>query len=89
MDSKDFLGPNGKTLLDNLLVLVGSEVGTNHDVSRMFHGIAGGNGRFKMGVDTNTRLKAIEVYGAIGKTYGLSKVGDGRDYLSDATTVLA
>jgi hypothetical protein len=88
MDSRDFLGPNGKTLLDNLLVLVGSEVGTNHDVTRMFHGIAGGNGRFKLGINSNARIKAIEFYSAIGKTYGLAKVGDGRDYVSDAATIL-
>jgi len=89
MDSKDFLGPNGKTVLDNTLVLVGSEVGTNHDVSRMFHGIAGGNGRFKMGLNSNDRIKAIELYSAIGKTYGLAKVGDGRGYQTDATVILA
>src|SRR5258705_3652785 len=78
LDSKDFLGPNGKTVLDNALVLVGSEVGTNHDVTRMFHGIAGGDGRFKLGLNSNERIKAIELYRAIGKTYGLQKVGDGR-----------
>jgi hypothetical protein len=89
LDSKEFLGANGKTLLDNLLVLVGSEVGTNHDVTRMFHGIAGGGGRFRLGVNSNARLKAIELYSAIGKTYGLTKVGDGRDYVSDAVTILA
>jgi hypothetical protein len=89
MDSKDFLGPNGKTLLDNLVVLVGSEVGTNHDVTRMFHGVAGGNGKFKMGLASNARIKAIELYSAIGKTYGLAKVGDGMGYVSDATAILA
>ena len=89
MSSKDFLGPNGKTLLDNILVLVGSEVGTNHDVTRMFHAVAGGNGRFKMGLNSNARIKAIELYSAIGKTYGLAKVGDGMGYQSDAVAVLA
>jgi len=71
------------------LVLVGSEVGTNHDVTRMFHGIAGGNGRFKLGLNSNDRIKAIELYSAIGKTYGLAKVGDGMDYQSDAVAILA
>jgi hypothetical protein len=89
MGATTFLGPNGKTLLDNTLTLIGSEVGTNHDVTRMFHGVAGGNGRFKLGLNSNTRIKAIEFYSAIGKTYGLAKVGDGRDYLSDAVTILA
>lgn len=88
MDSQEFLGPNGKTLLENTLVLVGSEVGTNHDVTRMLHGVAGGNGRFRMGLNTNDRIKAIELYSAIGKTYGLAQVGDGLDYQSDAVAVL-
>ncbi len=89
MDSTAFLGPNGKTVLANTLVLVGSEVGTNHDVTRMFHGIAGGNGKFKMGLNSNAVTKAIEMYSAIGKVYGLPKVGDGLGYVSDATTILA
>jgi hypothetical protein len=70
-------------------VLVGSEVGTNHDVSRMFHGVAGGNGRFRMGLNSNDRIKAIELYSAIGKAYGLAKVGDGVDYKSDASAIIA
>jgi hypothetical protein len=55
----------------------------------MFHGVAGGNGRFKMGLNSNTRTKAIELYSAIGKTYGLAKVGDGVGYQSDAVAILA
>ncbi|MEO8212198.1 MAG: DUF1552 domain-containing protein [Myxococcales bacterium] len=74
----------GKTLLDSVLVLMGSEVGENHDVSRMFHALAGGNGKFKMGLVSNDRIKAIELYSAIGKSYGLTKVGDGRQYTKDA-----
>jgi Protein of unknown function (DUF1552) len=87
MNSTAFPGPNGKTLLDNCLVLVGSEVGTNHDVTRMFHGIAGGNGRFNMGINSNTQVKAIELYSAIGKKFGLTKVGDGRGYVSDSAAL--
>jgi hypothetical protein len=49
---------------------------------------AGGNGRFKMGLNSSDRIKAIELYGAIGEAYGLSKVGDG-DYNADATVILA
>jgi hypothetical protein len=89
LDSQTFLASNGKSVLQNTLVLVGSEVGTNHDVTRMFHGVAGGNGKFKMGVNSNARVKAIEMYNSIGKSYGLTKVGDGRGYVSDATQILA
>jgi hypothetical protein len=70
-------------------VLVGSEVGNNHDVSRMHHVIAGGNGRFKMGLNSNDRIKAIDLYNALGKSYGMAKVGDGFDYKADATAILA
>jgi hypothetical protein len=70
--------------LNNLLVAVGSEVGTNHSVGRVFHAIVGGNRRFKLGVNSNARIKAIEFYSAMGKTYGLAKVGDGNGYTSDA-----
>jgi len=89
LDSKDFLAPNGKTFLESTMVLVGSEVGNNHDVSRMFHAIAGGNGRFKMGLYSNDRIKAIELYNALGKSYGMAKVGDGFDYKADSTAILA
>lgn len=89
LDSKEFLAPNGKTYLDNCMVLVGSEVGHNHDVSRMHHIIGGGDGRFKMGINSNARIKAIELYNALGKSYGMAKVGDGSDYRADATVILA
>jgi hypothetical protein len=82
-------GGAGKSLLDSTCVLLGSEVGENHDVSRMFHAVAGGDGRFKMGQFSNERVRAIELYSAIGKAYGLSKVGDGRQYQQDASVILA
>ncbi len=79
----------GKSLLDTLCVLIGSEVGENHDVSRMFHAVAGGDGRLRLGAMSNERVKAIELYGAIGKAYGLSSVGDGRQYEKDFSGLLA
>jgi hypothetical protein len=89
LDSNEFLAPNGQTLLDNLLVMIGSEVGTNHDVSRVMHAFAGGAGRFTMGQNVTSRVKAIELYNAIGHAYGLDSVGDGRDYESDENSILA
>ena len=83
--------PNGggKSLLDTTAVLIGSEVGENHDVSRMFHAVAGGDGRFKMGLMSNERVRAIELYSALGKAYGLPSVGDGHQYQQDASVILA
>ena len=91
MDSKTFLGANGKTLLDNALIMLGSEVGTNHDLTAVIHGFAGGNGKIKLGVKSNAPMLATEMYNAIGKNlYGLPKVGDLKiGYTSDATQILA
>ena len=90
MNSREFPGANGKTLLDNVAVMIGSEVGTNHDVSRLFHGFAGGAGRLKLGAHVQERVKAIELYNALGHSYGIeTPIGDGRDYTSDASILLA
>lgn len=89
LNSRAFPGANGKTLLENAAVLIGSEVGTNHDVTRVFHAFGGGAGRLALGQHVTNRTKAIELYNALGHSYGLESVGDGRDYVSDATVLLA
>jgi len=89
MASRAFPGANGKTLLDNVAIMIGSEVGTNHDVSRVFHGFAGGASRLALGKHVQERTKAIELYSALGHAYGVETVGDGRDYVSDASALLA
>ncbi len=71
MGSRAFPGANGKTLLENVAVMIGSEVGTNHDVSRVFHGFAGGGGRLALGKHVTTTTKAIELYNALGHAYGV------------------
>ncbi|MBX2803049.1 MAG: DUF1552 domain-containing protein [Myxococcales bacterium] len=40
---------NGRTVLDNSLVLMGTEYGKNHDVEHAFHAVLGGGGRFASG----------------------------------------
>lgn len=47
MDS--LMEPNGKTVLDNTLVLLGTEYGKNHDDDHVFHAVLGGGGRFNPG----------------------------------------
>lgn len=89
LDSQDFLTASGLTLLQQVCVMIGSEVGTNHDVSRVGHLFAGGAGRFALGQHVSETVKAIELYNAIGKSYGLTTVGDGTDYVQDAAIILA
>lgn len=89
LDSGSFPAENGKTILENSCVLIGSEVGTNHDLTRVFHGFAGGAGRLKLGSHVTDRVRAIELYNAIGHSYSVPNVGDGRDYASDEASIIA
>ena len=41
--------PNGRSVLDNSLVLLATEYGQNHDDSPALHGVLGGDGRFNPG----------------------------------------
>ena len=41
--------PNGRTVLDNSLILVGTEFGRDHDTSHAFHAVVGGGDRFNPG----------------------------------------
>jgi hypothetical protein len=47
MDS--LMEPNGKTVLENSLVLLGTEYGLNHDATHTLHAVIGGGGRFNPG----------------------------------------
>jgi len=65
------LEPNGKTLLDNSLVVMGTEYGRNHEGSgNIFHALFGGNGKFKLGTKftnnqgyNNLYKTALDAYG--------------------------
>ncbi len=89
LDNENFLMENGKTVLENAIVMIGSEVGANHDCTRVLHSVAGGSGRLQMGQYVKQRTRAIELYNAIGHTFGLDSVGDGRDYRSDASVIIS
>lgn len=61
--------PNGKTVLDNSLILVGTEYGQNHDPSHAFHAVVGGGGRFNPGwydqalIPSDVYHQALDAYG--------------------------
>ena len=64
--------PNNKTLLDNTLVVMGTEYGKNHNGgSDIFHAVIGGNGLFKPGqYDTNWGFN--DVYRTVMDAYGVN-----------------
>ena len=83
MDNPDYLESNGKTVLDNSLVILGTDYGgggstIGHQPEGVFHAIAGGNGHFKPGF-YDTQHNVIDVYEAALKPYNLTTdMGTGR-----------
>lgn len=83
-DDPTYLESNGKTVLDNTLVVMGTDYGgggtsTGHNPDGMFHAIAGGNGHFKAGFYDKI-YNAADVYETALKPYGLmTGIGTGRN----------
>ena len=82
MDNPDFLESNGKTTLDNTLVVMGTCYGgggttTGHVPEGVFHAIAGGNGHFKPGFYDRV-YNFIDLYDTALSPYGIaSNMGNG------------
>jgi hypothetical protein len=70
-DDPLFLEANGKTLLDNTLVVIGTEYGLDHGLSGVFHAIAGGHGHFKAGFFPD-EVNVIDFYDTLLKPYGIT-----------------
>jgi len=82
---------NGKTMLDNTTVVIGTEYGKNHSSNGVFHAIAGGTDKFKSGFYTN-QVNAIDVYNAVLEGHGINgNIGNATSVASegDASAVLA
>ncbi|MEN9579470.1 MAG: hypothetical protein RJA70_2479 [Pseudomonadota bacterium] len=67
--------PNGKTLLDNTLVVVGTEYGLNHEGGNgIFGAVVGGAGKFRPGqYDGNHGF--TDVYSTLMRAYGIENSG--------------
>lgn len=82
-DDATYLEANGKTVLDNTLVVVGTDYGgggntIGHEPSGAFHAIAGGNGHFKAGW-YDTEYNIIDLYETVLQPYGIATgMGTGR-----------
>jgi hypothetical protein len=82
-DDQNYLEANGKTLLDNMLVVMGTDYGgggttTGHVPEGVFHAIAGGHGHFKPGFYDDV-YNIIDLYYTALKPYGIDPgMGAGR-----------
>lgn len=82
-DDPTYLESNGKTVLDNTLVVIGTDYGgggtsTGHIPEGVFHAIAGGNGHFRPGFYDKV-YNVIDLYETALKPYGIpTGMGSGR-----------
>ncbi|MGF1508471.1 MAG: DUF1552 domain-containing protein [Myxococcota bacterium] len=92
LDDTDFTEDNGKTVLDNSAVVIGTEYGWNHSKQDVFHAVVGGDGRFRSGFFTDRELNCIDFYNAVLLGYGIdANIGQatGIDSEGDGTVILA
>lgn len=73
LDDANYLEENGKTVLDNALVILGTETGTNHNMDGVFHAVAGGNGKFTLGGFHDARVNAVDIYRTCLQGYGIQE----------------
>jgi len=69
-DDPLFVEANGKTVLDNTLVVIGTEYGLDHGLSGVFHAVAGGHGHFKSGFFPEP-ANVIDFYDTLLLPYGI------------------
>lgn len=76
LDDPDYRDANGGTVLDNALVLAGTELGDGrrHDVEHVFHLVAGANGAIRNGAVLDVDASATELYNAGLRAVGIDDV---------------
>ncbi len=72
LDDSDYLEANGKTVLENATIVIGTEYGWNHSKQDVFHAVIGGAGRYNSGFFTDRTLNCIDLYNAILEGHGVT-----------------
>lgn len=91
LDDADYLEDDGRTVLDNTTVVIGTEYGWNHDHREAFHAVVGGVDRFRAGSHVDLNLHAADLYNAVLAGYGIdATIGSASGIASrgDARSVL-
>lgn len=90
LDDPAFPDENGGTVLDNALVVIGTETGTNHNMNGVFHAVGGGNGRFALGAFDDSEIRAVEIYNTCLQAYDLDTfMGSESHYRGPVSDLLA
>ncbi|MEN0061509.1 MAG: DUF1552 domain-containing protein [Myxococcota bacterium] len=89
LDDPAFPDANGGTVLDNALVVLGTETGTNHDMDGVFHAVGGGNGRFALGEFDDDEVRGVEIYNTCLQAYGIDTfMGSADHYRNPVSNLL-
>jgi hypothetical protein len=92
MDDPAFTLPEGGTLLDNTVVLIGTEVGdpAPHSLSNLTFMLAGGGGLFKPGAyDYGDKRSEVDLYSTVSRAAGLGdRFGDPKHFTDYLTGVV-
>lgn len=84
LDAPDAVEENGKTILENSMVIVSTESGdgrhndSTRELTGVLHIISGGNGRFKTGQIIDVNNHGIHLYNTMLAAFGVGRsMGDG------------
>ncbi len=66
-----FVEDDGRTVLENATVVIGTEYGLNHANNGCFSAVVGNRGRFNPGFFTDRTMRAGELYNAIMEAHGI------------------
>ena len=85
LDDPAWPDPEGGTVLDNTLVLIGTELGTardnQHHVDYMTYWLAGGGGRIQNGVFDYDGRSDVDLYSTISRAMGMGdRFGDSSEF---------
>ncbi len=83
LDDASYTDANGLTLLDNMMVMIGAELGngSSHDTRSTFHTISGANRRFKTGELIDFNSSSVNLYNTVLRELGVMEpMGDQRHH---------
>ncbi len=96
LDGPESKEPNGRTILENSLITISTESGDgrHNDVKRelsgVFHGITGANGRFKTGQIMDVGAEGVDVYNTMLEAFGAShRLGPANRKMQRVDSILA
>jgi len=86
LDDPEFVEANGKTVLDNATIVLGTEYGWNHSKQNVLHAVIGGGGRYETGFFVDRRINCIDLYNAILQGYGIeARIGEATSVSSEGS----